>query len=140
MNLSTLLALVALSLPAAAQTCGTTPNSVGAGAVLKYDGHADTGLAVLHAAGVPAGHFGVMIHSPISTPPLPWGEGTLCVQPFVSGAGMLPVIQADADGVCIMLGVPETLPGQFVQLWYRDPEVGTFNLSNSIKTEPVGEQ
>lgn len=124
-------ALVALSTLSQAQVCDTSPNSVGAGAILTYAPNVDPGLALFAVTGAPAFHSAVIIYSPITTD-LPWGNGRLCVSPFAPGAGRMGTHQTGPDGSLSIVGVPPQLPGKYAQLWYRDDPQGDFNLSNSL--------
>lgn len=138
MKCSLICAMVALGSVASAQTCPTTPNSVGPGALLTYASSPDPLLASFSGTGAPPGKFSTIIYSPLTTPPLPWGGGTLCVQPFVPGSGRMQVVQISLTGTVSIVGVPAELPGGFAQLWYRDPTTpGLFNLSDSVFC-PVG--
>lgn len=126
-------AIAVLSAVSSAQTCDTSPNSVGLGAILTYAHDSDPGAVAFTVTDAPPTKFGAVIYSPIPINPMPWGSGTLCIQPFVSGSGRMDVAQVGAGGIVVMQGVPAELPGTYAQFWYRDPTTpGLFNLTNSV--------
>ena len=107
--------------------CATTPNSVGAGAVMVVTGgqsvSADT--TVLNAVGSPPNQWGLFFHG-TSSAQIPLGNGTLCI-----GGSLvrLPAVQADGAG---RSSWPLDLAGMGVQAgetllfqwWYRDTAAG----------------
>lgn len=121
-----MLTFCAVGLAAMPVDCPTTPNAVGDGVMIV-----DASSVIESSGGIP-GAFGALIYSPVEVAPMPFGHGTLCVQPFVPGAGRTPVAAFDADGLA-EFAVPPVAPGStvHVQLWYRDSD-GVGNTSNSI--------
>lgn len=122
--------------PAPELYCSTSPNSVGAGAVIATSG--STGVAdntfALHASGVPAGNFGLFFYGSAQNA-VPLGEGTLCIAaPFTR----LNVQQADGAGNvthALSFGGGLTAGTNWnFQFWYRDPAGGPvgFNLSDAV--------
>ena len=130
-----------------ASFCGTTPNSVGLGALMGYTGslsHASNAFT-LRAEGCPADKFGVFFYGEGATL-TPLGDGVRCV---ANPLFRLPVLVTDPAGVAIWdvdLEAPlqpagEIHPGSTwnFQLWYRDPAGPTgsggngHNLSNGLE-------
>lgn len=126
-----------------AESCGTTPNSVGPGAVMEALGSAvvaDNEL-VLRATGLPPG---VSARFLIGTELVSWpsGEGYQC-----AGGSLVtlnPLLKANSDGLVQRkvdltatpaLGMITPGTSTVIQLWYRDVNGGPagFNFSNSIK-------
>lgn len=125
--------------------CPTSPNSLGAGALIDASGSSsvavnDFRLTVLGAA---ATQFGLFFYGPNQTQQ-PFGNGFRCV-----GGGtfrLLPAILTDPSGAAqrtldftappASTGPGAILPGSQwnFQFWYRDPLAGgaTFNLSNAL--------
>lgn len=126
-----------------AESCGTTPNSVGAGVIMEALGSAvvaDNEL-VLRATGLPPG---VSARFLIGTELVSWpsGEGYQC-----AGGNLVtlnPILKANEDGLVQRkvdltstpaLGVITPGTSTVIQLWYRDLSGGPagFNFSNSIE-------
>ena len=138
------LALLAPSFAGSSEVCPTTPNSAGAGAVLDYVHDAAPELAAFNVTGCPGPSFGALIYSSLSQPPAPFGNGSLCVRPFVAGSGMMRAVRVTPEGVAAFT-VAEGQQAQawpfavgcFAQFMYRDELAGgaLFNLSNAIRTE-----
>jgi hypothetical protein len=101
----------------ALQCTTTTPNSVGAGAVLS----APLGGSSWSVTGLPPGTFGglfVSIPNANTAPGVPFAQGTLCIAApyrveFVQGTGQGVVTGAVPPG-WVAQG------WQYIQFWYRD--------------------
>ena len=124
--------------------CATSPNSVGAGALIGNTG--STGIAAadftLTATDCPPGQFGLFFYGPdqIQTA---FGNGFICVGGSTIYR-LTPPALIDGSGSASHLvdyGSPPELSGQIVsgatwnfQLWYRDPDDGgaAFNLSDGL--------
>jgi outer membrane protein assembly factor BamB len=126
-----------------AQTyCSTSPNSVGAGALIDKLGSlslADDNLTLL-VSDLPAGQFGLFFQGQGQVQ-LPLGDGFLCVAPPLV---RLPVVSIKPDGGArwtMDLASPPTggeiLAGSTwsFQFWYRDPAAGGSgsNLSDGLE-------
>ena len=128
--------------------CTTSPNSVGAGALLRHTGSAVISGAdlVLRTSGLPPGQFGVVYYGPNAIQ-LPFGEGQRCVGAGGVGLFRFSPVQADANGVFEMpldYDAPPASEGTGAiigggdwrfQCWYRDPQGGGsgFNLSDGLR-------
>ena len=122
--------------------CVTSPNSVGAGALIGSSGSASVAAdnLVLSITGAPAAKSGLFFFGaiPLQTA---FGDGVRCV---ASPTLRLPIIQTDGNGVATYaLDLTNPLLSSSVinagqtwrfQFWYRDPSFGTFgvNLSNAL--------
>lgn len=124
----------------AAELCATSPNSVGKGVVLTMEGGARQCPEYAILTGGPADLCGALVYGPIAAnPPLPWGEGRLCIAPFHPCNGRYNVCAFTSGGeVRIELNGGYAYPqypfrpgemGHF-QFLYRDG--GTWNLSNAL--------
>ncbi|MFH1451924.1 MAG: hypothetical protein ABIF88_01980 [archaeon] len=115
LGLSSLLtALFFLTATANSGVCPGTPNSTGMVANLEQDGN------VLVITNAPANVFGVVIYGAVSAdPPIPFGQGNLCIWPFHPSNGRLQVINTSAAGSFVYQGtnIPEDYYAQF---WFRD--------------------
>jgi hypothetical protein len=110
-------------------TCSTSPNSVGPGAVMGYEGSLSYGsnALVLRADGAPPGQFGVFFYGQTPTR-LPLGDGLRCI---ASPVVRLPVLTTGPGGSAVQpldLDDPPQPAGQLspgetwhFQFWYRDP-------------------
>ncbi len=133
----------------AEELCPGDPNSQGVGARLELGGDLGIGSdwhtrAELIASGVPAGTPGLFFYG-VPRPPLPLGEGSLCVGAPSFRLG--PPIVADSSGTLrreLHFDQPpvNSGPGQLLagtpcafQLWYRDPTGGPagHNLSAALR-------
>lgn len=130
------------------ELCPGDPNSQGVGARLELGGDLGIGSdwhtrTELIASGVPAGTPGLFFYG-VPRPPLPLGEGSLCVGAPSFRLG--PPLVADGSGTLrreLFLDQPpaNSGPGQLLagtawafQLWYRDPTGGPagHNLSAAL--------
>ncbi len=130
-----------------ASFCGTSPNSVGVGALIGYTGslsHASNDFT-LRAEGCPSDKFGIFFYGQSQTQ-TPLGDGVRCV---ANPLFRLPVLVTDFGGVAtwdVDLEAPlqpagEIDPGSTwnFQLWYRDPDGPSgnggngHNLSNGLQ-------
>ncbi|GEM_PF-447710 len=130
--------------------CTTSPNSVGAGALISWSGtpsiEADDFNLV--ATGCPSNQFMIFYYG-AGQAALPFGNGIGCVGDGGVGLFRFPVIQADGSGLAYMqvdystppagggAGVPGVWsPGStwYCQGWYRDPAGGgsLFNLTDGL--------
>ena len=118
--------------------CITTPNSVGAGAVMSWSGSPSHLANDLHlmTSGCPPGVLGIYFCG-TSQALVPVGNGFRCI---ANPATRLAVVQADGSGVADhdldVTGTPID-PGEtwYFQLWYRDPAAGgaNFDLSDALE-------
>jgi hypothetical protein len=127
--------------PAPVTYCQAAPNSVGGGAFIAHDGHANLQLndLVLRVAGCPPFTSGMFYYGANQTL-APFGDGFRCVSGTVF---RLPASQVDAFGDAAHALDHAALPtggqisaGQtwYFQFWYRDAAAGGagFNLSNGL--------
>lgn len=121
--------------------CSTTPNSVGAGAGIGFDGsiRISANNFVLTSVALPASQPGIFYLGSSATYS-PFGEGIRCVAGPIT---RLPVVSSDANGsatYAVDFNLPPLsgaiLPGAptSFQCWYRDPAGGgaAFNLSHAL--------
>ena len=128
------------SSPAVEAYCGTSPNSVGAGALLSADGSSSLAAAnlVLGVEGAVPGVWGRFFFGPDEAL-LPFGEGSLCVGGGLTRFAPVPV---DSGGAALQPVDPNLPPaaGAFAvgeqwrfQFAYRDPGGSAgFNASNGL--------
>ncbi len=125
--------------------CVASPNSSGAGAEIGFAG--TPGLSAgdfeLRASGLPAQASGLFFFG-AGKAQIPFGDGVLCVSPFMPGLVRLnPLVRADAGG-SVSRGVDfDSAPAsgiqpgstQNFQLWYRDGMGGPegFNTSDAVE-------
>ncbi len=122
--------------PTFADTCHTSPNSVGAGANLSLAGSNSIFLdsLAMMASSAPAMTMGVFVTG--REPSFhPLGQGTLCLGGMTQrlATGATDVVGSAQHAVDVSaLGV---VPGdtQHFQFWYRDS--GTSNLSNGVRVQ-----
>jgi YVTN family beta-propeller protein len=135
---------------ALATFCPAEPNSLGVAVSLSVRGSASisTGDFVLAASGGPPGELGLFFYGPAAQPPLPFGDGLVCVGPGRLGLFRLPPGQAfdaaaalehalDFDVEPAGWGPGKIEPGStwHFQLSYRDlasPGAG-FNASEALR-------
>ncbi len=128
--------------------CGTSPNSVGNGALLFPGG--TTSLAAndfsMGCLATPPNQWGIYFYGSAQTVQF-FGNGLLCVAGGSSGLVRLPPVQSDGFGDVYMNvdmnSAPfNSGPGQwtagsvwYMQFWYRDPAAGgaNFNLSDAYE-------
>lgn len=126
--------------------CITTPNSVGAGALIEGAGSASFAAndLTLLASGAPSQTFGLFIYSPDQTQS-PAGAGTLCVGTTTFGFVIrLAGVQTDALGSALYafdntappIAAAQVAPGTtwYFQFVYRDNTGGSpvFNFTNGL--------
>ena len=122
--------------------CETTPNSVGNGARMGFNGTTSylSNNLDLFATGVPPGKLGLFFYGPQPTNK-PFGNGVLCVG---GSKKRLPIETASAIGT-LSHDLDLTQPGAasisvgetwYFQAWYRDPQGGGngTNLSDGLTT------
>ena len=128
-------------------TCSTSPNSVGPGALMGYEGSLSysSNALTLRADGAPSGQFGVFFYGETPTQ-VPLGDGLRCI---ASPVIRLPILTTGAGGSALWdldLENPTQPSGQltpgstwYFQFWYRDPTgpggnggIG-HNLSDSLE-------
>ena len=128
---------------AISNTCATSPNSQGTGAVMGNLGSPSLAADdfVLVAEGCPPSHFGIFYYG-AEEAALPFGDGLRCV----AGPQLyrLPVVLTSPAGRgehALDFGAPPTPAGQitagsrwFFQFWYRSDVIGGagFNLSDAL--------
>jgi hypothetical protein len=122
--------------------CLTSPNTVGPGALIGWQGSSSVAAndLVLRATGTPPFANGFFFYGLGSAAPTPVGNGWGCVQgPFVR---MLPMTAASASGVntrVFDVNAPPSIaaPGVelFFQYWYRNAAAGGagFNASDALR-------
>lgn len=151
MNTTTMISLASLPLLIAAaapsevpysvtEFCGTTSNTAGPGAVLTLEGASSYHPELARVIGGPANKFGALIFGSVAaSPPLPWGNGNLCILPFHPSAGRYQVSAFSSAGELEVAfnggGAPSAFPfspGETAcfQYLYRDTE--GWNLSNAL--------
>ena len=132
--------------PAPSSYCATSPNSVGAGAVIGSLGTTSVSAADLYltADGCPGQQFGLFYYG-ASQIAVPFGDGIRCVGGGGIGLFRLGVVLTDPLGGALLkvnYGAPQQasgagalLPGGVwnAQFWYRDPSAGAsgFNFSDA---------
>ena len=121
--------------------CEAGANSVGAGAAISFRGRSSVSANdfTLLAGPAPVGEPGLFIQGP-SRLQVPFGAGFRCVGGGV--ARLAPSVQVGADGWAVRtldLANPVSpaaaiAPGSSwnFQLWYRDSQLGGFNLSDGL--------
>ena len=122
--------------------CSTSPNSVGAGAIISSSGSTSITAndLVFSATGAAPNQFGVFYFGPNAIT-VPFGQGVRCVGGGSIGIFRLPLSLATAGGVHTRALDHGTLPlsaqisagdTRYFQCWYRDPQGGgsNFNLSD----------
>lgn len=128
--------------------CSTSPNSVGPGALLQWQGPHNAHFGALVVQGLPPNSFGTFLYSNAQIAPTPFGDGVLCVG---SPTWYLARRTSNAQGVItlrIWTGAENedlhwlTYPGNqgvtwSFQLAYRDlgPGGQTFNTSDGVAVE-----
>lgn len=123
-----------------AELCPTSVNSVGKGAVLSFVGAARAHPAVAIVSGGPSGLCGSLLYGPVvAEPPVPWGDGRLCIAPFHPNNGRFRVCGLSPDGN-VRIPLEEIYSGQvypfefgetgYFQFVYRDKQ--DWNLSNAV--------
>ncbi len=122
------------------EMCSTTSNTVGNGVVLTLEGQVAQHPERAQASGGPPGLFGALIYGPIAAnPPLPWGNGSLCISPFHPGNGRYRVSLFSSSGMAQVMMDGSSAPAVFpyapgetgyFQYLYRDTH--NWNLSNAI--------
>lgn len=128
--------------PAPANYCTTSPNSVGAGAVISTTGSSSLGANDfgLVAPNCPVNKPGLFFTGP-SQNSSPLGNGTLCIAGTIQRFG---VLFSDGGGTYAMAVDFNALPGSLAfnpgdvanfQCWYRDVAGGGagFNLSDAVQ-------
>lgn len=138
-----------LSTPAAGVTCESTVNSTGQLALLTLVGTVgvaanDTGFHVIDGAqrSVALLTYGA---APAS---LPFGNGTLCIDPLTGGLHRLEICELNAAGhgqlpvdLASVTGAGAIASGAswFIQASYRDTEAGGtgFNLTNALRLDSL---
>ncbi|MDP6540982.1 MAG: hypothetical protein QF410_15660, partial [Planctomycetota bacterium] len=136
--LGTLVGEVACALPST--YCQTSPNSVGAGALISSSGGTSitANELVLECAGLPSGQFAIFYYGPDQIAQ-PFGDGVRCVggsalrlPPRPTGAGALS-FSLDHSALPAGGELEAGDAAQF-QCWYRDPSAGLsgFNFSDGL--------
>ncbi len=143
--------ILSASTPAAAQGvgtnyCTTSPNSVGAGAVISASGSAGVALnnLTLRADALPTGQFGMFFYGS-SQASLPMGNGVLCVgagmhrlNPALnSGSGGVITHALDVNATPVFGGVILAGSTWNFQAWYRDSAAGgaRYNFSDGLQVQ-----
>jgi hypothetical protein len=120
--------------------CGTTTNTAGPGAVLILEGAISFHPERARVVGGPANKFGALIYgSAAASPPLPWGNGNLCILPFHPSSGRFQVTPFSSAGELEIPFDGNSTPALFpfnpgetacFQYLYRDTT--GWNLSNAL--------
>ncbi len=122
--------------------CLTSPNTVGAGALIGWQGSSSVAAndLVLRATGTPPFSNGFFFYGLGSADPIPVGNGWGCVQgPFVR---LLPMTGANASGVNTRTFDVNAAPfvaapnvELYFQYWYRNAAAGGagFNASDALR-------
>ena len=124
--------------------CTGSPNSVGPGASIGYEGDLDvaTNDFTLTAVGVPPVQFGIFYYGPAATQ-VPFGDGFRCI---TGQTVRLPILQTTVVGA-VSYAMDFTMPpgpsGEITagstwhfQFWYRDPTGpggNGFNLTDALE-------
>lgn len=125
--------------------CLTSPNSVGAGAMMGWTGSTSLSQSdlVLRVSAVPPGQLGLFIAGDGSAQ-VPFGDGWRCVGGAVDRLLPPVLIAADGTGSSALDFNAQPLAAKYTagetgyfQFWYRDPAAGGagFNLSNALQAE-----
>jgi formylglycine-generating enzyme required for sulfatase activity len=140
------------SCPDPTNYCSTSPNSVGAGAIISWTGTASLTADDFHlvAAGCPPGQF-LMYYYGARQIALPFGNGWQCAGTGGVGIFRFRPMPIDSAGAAVMKvdfveppagiggGAGKWMPGDtwFCQGWYRDPAGGgaQFNLTDGLAVE-----
>lgn len=128
--------------------CSTSPNSVGPGALLQWQGAPNVQFGALVVEGLPPSTFGTFLYSYAQMAPTPFGDGVLCVG---GPTWNLARRTSNAQGVITLrmwTGAENedlhwlTYPGNQGFTWsfqfaYRDlgPGGHTFNTSDGVALE-----
>lgn len=133
---------------ALASACASSPNSVGAGAVLSGIGRPilSCNAFALRVEGAPPGQPGLFLCSPQLGPDLPFGNGVLCLAPPLWR--LAPTATVDDGGACALRLDLGDLPGLgpippwstlAFQFAYRDPAAAGagFNCSDALHAQFV---
>ena len=120
--------------------CGTTSNTAGPGAILALEGATSYYPERARVVGGPANKFGALIYgSAAASPPMPWGNGNLCILPFHPSSGRYQVTSFSSAGELEIVFDGNNTPAVFpfspgetacFQYLYRDTE--GWNLSNAL--------
>lgn len=138
-----LLALLGTPLLAQVETtCPTSPNSVGAGAVLRWEGPTNLGAGRMVVAGLPLNAMGVFVYGRAGDA-TPFGDGLACIGGprwvLARKRARLGAVSLDvaAEGELEDVRWIQQNVGQPIhfQYLYRDPRGhgARFNLSNGIR-------
>lgn len=130
--------------------CRTSPNSVGAGALISGEGSSSVGAndLTLVTVDLPANKPGLYYYGP-ATQQIPFGNGFRCISGGGVGIFRLGTVTSSAGGVATYAVdyTAQTLPNGiitagskwFFQFWYRDPNQppSDFNLSDALEVDFV---
>ena len=145
LSLATLMASSSFAqCPTPVNYCSTSPNSVGAGALMSWTGTPSITADDFHlvSTGCPPGQF-LLIYYGAEQASIPFGNGFRCV----GGAGVrLPVINSDFAGDAAFDPDLTNLPpgGQIdpgstwnFQYWFRDPVAGgaNFDFTDAVQID-----
>lgn len=122
--------------------CEQPSNSGGSPGALVFTGSLDAAAndITFDVSCVPAGKFGILAYTQGSNGGYPFGNGTLCLNPWSLTRVSQVFLCAGADPVHVPSAVPSgPVPGHTYnfQALYRD--AGMFSLTNALRVEFAGD-